>query len=244
MGASAGPPPDYKGATEDAARANKDAINQQTLANRPNINTPFGQQQWKQNPDGSWNMSNGFTGLLGNASNSLESQFANGVAQPFDNGTAAREQAINSAWDSARSRLDPMFAQQGEALQSQLLNQGLTPDSEASNSAMGNFARDKNDAYAQAMANAIRQGTEAQNMTFNQNMQARLAPLQALSGLQGLLATPNFNAAGSYQGPDYLGAANALGQFNAQDAAAQNQLWGGLLGAAGSLGGAAIGKWG
>lgn len=48
------PAPDYKGAAEATGQSSLAAINAQTQANRPNINTPFGSSQWSQGPGGNW----------------------------------------------------------------------------------------------------------------------------------------------------------------------------------------------
>ena len=44
---SSPPPPDYKGAAEQTSASNREALAQQTWANRPTINTPWGQQSWE-----------------------------------------------------------------------------------------------------------------------------------------------------------------------------------------------------
>ncbi|KPK73365.1 MAG: hypothetical protein AMJ84_02395 [Acidithiobacillales bacterium SM23_46] len=40
------PAPDYRGAAQEQAEASKQAINTQTWANRPTLNTPWGQMNW------------------------------------------------------------------------------------------------------------------------------------------------------------------------------------------------------
>src|SRR5688572_11350565 len=44
------PAPDYTGAAEASAASSRDVTEQQTWANRPTINTPFGQQTWEVKP--------------------------------------------------------------------------------------------------------------------------------------------------------------------------------------------------
>lgn len=44
---SAPPPPDFRGAALEQAAASKELTTQQTWANRPTINTPWGQQTWQ-----------------------------------------------------------------------------------------------------------------------------------------------------------------------------------------------------
>lgn len=46
MGKKAPPAPDYTGAANAQAAASKDITNQQTWANRPELNTPWGSQTW------------------------------------------------------------------------------------------------------------------------------------------------------------------------------------------------------
>jgi hypothetical protein len=43
-------PPDYRGAAQEQAAASRELTEQQTVANRPTINTPFGNQTWEQTP--------------------------------------------------------------------------------------------------------------------------------------------------------------------------------------------------
>jgi hypothetical protein len=49
--------PDYTGAAQQQAQSSKDVTEQQTWANRPTINTPFGQQTWEVKPQ--WDPSTG-----------------------------------------------------------------------------------------------------------------------------------------------------------------------------------------
>lgn len=46
MGKSGPKAPDYKGAAEAEAAANKELSREQTYANRPELTTPWGQQSW------------------------------------------------------------------------------------------------------------------------------------------------------------------------------------------------------
>ena len=45
---SAPPPPDYTGAANAQSAASKEIATQQTCANRPTMNTPWGQMAWSQ----------------------------------------------------------------------------------------------------------------------------------------------------------------------------------------------------
>lgn len=57
MSKSAPPPADYAGAAQAQADSSREVTEQQTWANRPTINTPFGQQTWEVTPQ--WDPSTG-----------------------------------------------------------------------------------------------------------------------------------------------------------------------------------------
>ncbi len=88
-------------------------------------------------------------------------------------GDQARQQAIDAAYGQATSRLDPMWGQREDAERTRLLNQGLPEDSEAFKNSMGEFGRQRNDAYSQALSSAIGQGTQAGDTVFRQGMMTR-----------------------------------------------------------------------
>ena len=231
----------YINAAQAQAASSAHNVGQQTQANRPDQVTPFAQTQWHQNPDGSWTQSTGFSGALGNAVSGLQGQLAQNFAQPFDNGTAAGQQAFTAAYNQSLSRLDPRFNQGQEQLETKLANEGLSPGSQAYRQAMDNFARNKNDAYQSALNNATLTGAQLQNQTFAQNMAARNMPLQELQGLGGFLAMPGFERAGMADPTQYLAAYMGLNNYNLQNAQMQNQAMGGFLGGIGDLAGMGLG---
>lgn len=57
MSQSPPPAPDYAGAAEAQGASSREAIEQQNWANRPTINTPFGQQSWSVTPQ--WDPTSG-----------------------------------------------------------------------------------------------------------------------------------------------------------------------------------------
>lgn len=195
-------PPDFTAAAEAQAKSGRQ-------------DTPFA--QWNGN-------ALGFSGGLAERANNLMGQV--GSQGPLPTGDAARQQAIDSAYGQAQSRLDPQFAQREESLRARLANQGLDPGSQAADAEMGNFGRERNDAYSSAMANAIGQGTQAGNAIFQQGVQAQQQPYSQLSQLASLLQGNN--------GPQtqYMNAANAGYQGALQgygiDQAGKNSLMSGL----------------
>jgi hypothetical protein len=177
------------------------AAQQQTANNRKNTSNPFASQTF--NEDGS--VSQQFTGGLGQAATGLQQQAA-GLGQAMDwsqfgtvgTGDQARQQAIDASYNQATSRLDPQWDRRMEANRTQLLNQGLDPNSEAAKNSMQdlNFAR--NDAYGSAMNSAQMMGQQAGDSVFRNNMASqqnqianalrqRGMPMQELSQLQQML---------------------------------------------------------
>lgn len=234
IGKSAPGPPDFSAAAKAQADASGKNTYQQTQANRPDQTNAFGAtSNWTVNPDGSASQVSGLSGGLASGAQNLESQI--GSQGPLGTGDQARDQAITSAYNQSTSRLDPHWAQAGEAQRSQLLNQGLDPGSQAYDAAQGNFDRAKNDAYTSAMASAIGQGTSAQQATFGENLASQQAPYQQLGMLNGLTGQQGFANASKAETPQYLDA--LMGQYKGDlnkfgsDQGQKN----GLLGGASSL---------
>lgn len=100
-------------------------------------------------------------------------QFGNPVAfnQPeaFNaDPNAFRQQAEDAAYQRETSRLDPQFQQRESDIQIQLRNQGLRPGDEAYDRAIGNFNRDRADAYEQARFQATGIGRQEAAQSFGQ----------------------------------------------------------------------------
>ncbi len=239
-GKKGGPPklPDLYGAAEAQGRSSQDAINAQTAANRPNISTPFANQQWQRGPDGQWNMSNSLAGGLGDASGAIQNQIARQAGTSIPTGEEGRRAASDAVYQQYQSRLDPQWNQREDALRSQLINQGLDPSSAASSRASGDFNRARNDAYGGAMRDAAVTGMGQQALNFQQDVQGRQLPFQQLQGLQGLTQMPGFNAAGAWQPTNYLGAGLGMGSLGAQQYQASQNKKGNTFGGLGQLGGA------
>jgi hypothetical protein len=202
---------DFNRAVNKTGKSKDEALDKQIRANRPTINTPFGNQAWTQDEEGNWTLNSGLTGQMGDVATMLQGQVGDMFGKGPITGDAARDQAINAAYGQSTSRLDPMWSKREQGIKTDLMNQGLDPQSKAYADALGQFGRDRNDAYGSAMNSAIGQGTSAGAAAFDQNMQAQNAPLQRLLQMQNLLQTPNFNAAGNAGGTDYLG---ALGMYS------------------------------
>jgi hypothetical protein len=82
----------------------------------------------------------------------------------------AMTDAQHAAYSIATGYLDPQWTNDQKALESKLINQGVTQNSEAWNRAMDDFGRQKEFAYSQARSGAVSQGNAAQAQLFNQGL--------------------------------------------------------------------------
>ena len=120
MGGKKSEAPDYRGAAEEQGRSSIEAINAQTLANRPNQNTPWGSSQWQKGPGGQWTQDINLTDATQSA---LENEQAiqegrSGIAKGML-GTAGQEmQTPEGFWDNLPTAGQPPDVTQG----------GTTPD--------------------------------------------------------------------------------------------------------------------
>jgi hypothetical protein len=231
MGKSAGQGPDFTGAAEQQGQSGQQLTNQQTQANRADQSNPFSSLGWTQGPNGQWSQSSQFSGALGNAANNLEGQ----VGGPIGNGDQARSQAINADYASSMGLLQPQEQLQTQSNNANLAAQGITPQSQAGQQSQNNLMTQQNAENQQAMNSAIQGGTEAQQATFGENLQAQQAPLQELGQMQGLLGQQGYNQAGVAAPTNYLGAAEAQGNYNLQNQDMSNQGWGSLLSGLGAI---------
>lgn len=271
--------PDYRGAAEETARANMEALEYQTQANRPRQITPFGETNWVQDADGNWTQTTtlapasqravdaqlGLTADRSELASGLYGRVENEFADPMDwsalpevtGGAMARQRAEDAIYGRSTSRLDPQWEQRESDMQAQLVAQGLRPGDPAYERAMENMARDRTDAYQQAQYGAIMGGGQEasrqyalesteRNRQLAEEMQKRgfsLNEINAIiSGQQvGLPQMPGFQAAGRGQGPNYLGAAQAQGQFDMNRYSADQALRQGLYTGIAGLGMMGIG---
>lgn len=205
MGKQAPKSPDYNQIAKD-----------QTAENRPNISTGNASQQWGVGPDGRPTMQTRLAGPLRHLEENLQSQALGSQLNPMDwsqfgelgNGDAARNQAIDAAYNQATSRLNPQWNQREQQMRAQLANQGLDPSSEAARNAGREFSNARNDAYSSAMSGAIAQGQAAGDSVFRNNLMQRQQmlsealrkrgqPIEELSQLQRFYQLPGYNSAGN-----------------------------------------------
>lgn len=229
MGKAAPTPGNYTGTAQQQANASQAAVNQQTQANRANVAGNTSSQQWTQDANGNWTLTQGY-GAAQPIASTLQQQTQDALGQPLDNGSAARQQTIDSAYSQATSRLNPQWAQRQQLADSTLANQGIDPNSAAAQAARREFSQQRNDAYGGAMASAVREGNAAGSDVFRNNLAARNNPLQqllALAGMQG----PSYNLAGQAQTPDLLAASMGQDAANLRTWQAQQQATADAVGA-------------
>lgn len=251
---NSGSAPNYSGAADQMWRQSNTAVNQQTQANRPDQNSAWGSVSWDKDRQGNWTQNQSLNpslqGLFNSAAGNQQQGVDYGQFGAMPDGSAARDQAIQGAYGQATSRLDPRFAQGEDALRTRLANQGLNAGDAGYDQQMANFGRERNDAYSSAMNGAIAQGTQAGASMFGQQLASRqqgigeataqmnqpMQGLGAMLGMSGSFNMPGFMGSGAAQPGNYLGAAQAQGNWDQNQQQIQNQLYGSMFGAAGNLG--------
>ena len=119
--------------------------------------------------------------------------------------------------EMGRQRLDPMIAQRSQALETDLINRGIRPGSNAYSRARGDFDKSRNDAYNQLMLSGRGQAMSEQQASIDRQLANRNQPLNEISALLSgsPVGQPNFRGTPTpgVAPTDYLG---AVGQNMAQ----------------------------
>ncbi len=214
--------PDYIGAANAQSYGSIQAALANNFMSQPNVNTPLGQQSWKQIGTNSvyipgygdisipkmqqdvtlspeqQKLYEGQTALQG----SLMGQFGENMQKP---GTLQ-----DQAYSAITSRLDPQWAQREQQQKTQLVNQGLTSGGEAYDNAMRDFNQGRNDAYQQANLAAMQ--------AIPLEAQMRDLPLNEMNALRtgSPVSMPQFQPTQfnqGAQGPNTLGATSQQGSW-------------------------------
>ena len=93
-GGAAPPPPDYRGAAMEQAAASKEIATQTTWANRPQLNTPWGQQTWSASSGVDPSTGQPITNWTSNINLTPESQAALGAQQRITAGRSAGAETL------------------------------------------------------------------------------------------------------------------------------------------------------
>lgn len=157
--------------------------------------------------------------------------------EPFE---FKNQDAADWSYDLASSRILPQQQRAEEALRTRLVNSGLRPGTAAWNSEMERMTHGNTDQMNQlaltGRSQAFGEALAQRNQPINE-ITALLSGSQVSNPAQMSGPTPQ----ASVGGVDYTGLVNQ--QYQAK-LAQSNAMMGGLFGLAGSLGGAALGKWG
>ena len=166
---------------QQQAGINKTAANEQTVANRPNQNTPWGSTSWQQGADGSWTQNQTLNpmdqaqldktrqlesqgqqiagGLMGRAGQAMDTPLDYSSATPLtgydmskiDMPTNAGFEGNKEYEDAIMSRMHPDLDRRRAAEMQRLRNQGIYEGSEAFDNADTRMGRTENDAQMQAV---------------------------------------------------------------------------------------------
>ncbi len=261
-------PPDYAGAAQQTAAGNLETARATAAANRVNQYTPYGSLEYAPTSTDIYgnqlykvtqtlspsqqDILNKQTalnsGLLGTAQSGLN--YAQGVlSQPGVDTSKLANIGINPGEtysDAIMRRLQPQMERQTAGLETNLINKGIAPGTEAWKTAKTEQAQAQNDAMTSAIIQGMGQGLAARQQGFQESAYNQMQPINVINALRtgSQVQNPTFvNPVQQAQtaGADLLGAAQnqyagQLGAYNAQQAA-QGNFMGGLMG----LGGAALG---
>ena len=291
MGKESSPPPapDYAAAATAQGVANTEAARATAKLSNPNMYTPYGTSLVSYEGD----VPTVRQTLTPTAQKTLEAQqgvqlslanlgqkgtdIAGGVLdKPFSFGGPAVQTSLDTSGiakmpvnagttgqEAIMARLEPALARQRVSTETQLINQGLRPGTEAYNNAAQLLGQQENDARQQAVLQGLNLdiganaqgfnqalqggqfGNTAQQQALAQAIQQRQMPLNEISALMSgsQIQNPQF---GAYQGANVaaapvFAATQAQGAYNQnaynQQVAQDNALTSGLF----SLGGAALG---
>jgi hypothetical protein len=235
--------PDYVGVAQEQGRQNLEAIRTGASLNRVNQSNPYGSTTYRNLGGDHWEQS---TSLSPDQQSILDAQERNQIdlgriaggrlgqvegqtpLDPYAPGDfgAQREAVTDAQYKQQTQFLDPQFEQSEEALRTRLLNSGLREGSEAYDSEMANFGRQRQAAYSDARNQAILSGGSEQSRLLadalrgrQQQVAERSIPLQEFMALYGGAPAPGMNSpgvpqAGTPQAGDIQGATQA--GYNAQ----------------------------
>jgi hypothetical protein len=149
----------------------------------PSVATPYGSAVYSGDPaKGNYKLTQSYSPEVQQrfeSSNKLaqallgpSEQKAQGLAQPFQ--FDPNNPTTNQYWGAQKSLLDDVFGRQNEQLDQKLANQGIPLGSEAYSDATGDQARQQNQAYEQASANAL-QPAFSQQLASRQQLASELS---------------------------------------------------------------------
>ena len=207
--------PDFTSLAEEQSRLNRRSMREQTMANRPDQITPWGQVTWERGRGGQWTQNVTLPeqqqaalesrqrlgqGLMGMAEEEMLQPIGWDPMTANEVGTGAetRARVEDAIYGRATSRLDPYWEEERTRVEGQLYNQGLRPGDEAWDTAMGNLERGRTDAYQTAMSEATRLGGAEAQREYEMDMGRRQQAIsEALRRRSLPISEANLVAAGA-----------------------------------------------
>lgn len=173
----------------------------------------------------------------------LQSDAIGNYSDTMGGAGGSRDAVEQALYNRSTRYLDPQIAQRQGALDSQLANEGVFRGSEIFGNEQGNFADQRDQAYADARDRSILAGGQEESRVQNQANANLALPFQLYKyqyPFQGVGA----NAGAQAAPPDIYGAGQnaysaSLNSANANNAASSG-LWGDLFGLGSTLGAAAL----
>jgi len=283
------PAPDYRGAAQEQGVANIESARATAKLSNPNTYTPYGTQLVSYEGDiptvrqtltptaqKTLDAQQGVQYSLANLGQKGADTASTVLDKPFSFGGPAVQTSLDTSGiakmpvnagmtgqEAIMSRLNPSLARQRVSTETNLINQGLRPGTEAYDNAIRSLGEQETDARTQAVLQGLNLDLGANAQGFNQAVQSgqfgniaqqqalaeaiqqRQMPLNEITALMSgsQIQNPQF---GAYQGatvapPPIFQATTAQGAFDAnaynQQVAQQNAMTSGMF----SLGGAALG---
>lgn len=159
-----------------------------------------------------------------------------------DGSDDARQRAEAAVFQSYMDRTKPIYQQQTDDLQTRLVNQGLTPGSEAYQRAMTDLQNNQNNATNQAAYTATLAGQNAFSNSLNDSLSAANFANNAQSGYVNQIWNLLQNSMSGYDKEMQManlvsGAYNKAQEEKQAKRNANNQMWGNALNLAATIAG-------
>lgn len=286
---AAPPPPDYRGAAIEQGAANLESARATARLSNPNTYTPYGTQLVSYEGDiptirqtltptaqKTLEAQQGVELSLANLGSKGAQTASNVLDKPFSFGGPDVQTALDlsnvakmpvnagmTGQEAIMQRLEPSLARQRTSTETQLINQGLRPGTEAYDNAINLLGQQETDARTQAVLQGLnldiganqqgfgqalesgKFGNTAQQQALAEAIQLRQLPLNEITALMSgsQIQNPQFGAysGATVQAAPIFAGTQAQGQYDmnkyAQDVSQANAATAGLY----SLGGAALG---
>lgn len=237
MSKSSPPTPDYTQAAQAQGQSSQNVTEQQTVANRPDMTTPFGSETWKETPTYDPTTKQTYENWTGNVSLTPAEQQALTAQQGVQAGQSKLAQSLlpeeYAQEGQGYSNVGPMAATPGATTTAGTIPNPQQFDQQASDAAMNEFNTYNQPLMQQAQSQLDTQlrnqgldptdqayKTAMSNLMNSQNMQTSQAEQQAvLTGAQ--IGGQQAQTALAGQGQEF---GQELGAAQYQDTAAQQQL--------------------